>query len=163
MSWNPGAMQDLLNRVGYLTGTGRIGLEMERAIVAAVEQFQPSFEQGTPSIVSITNCNDTAQILRSSAGRLYGIIVVNTDDDAVNVVLSDGGTTIIVGGCVVPAQIAASAPFPAYPGVGKVGFFASPQGAGQAITTDLRARAFKLSDGTTGADNGVTVYAIVSA
>lgn len=163
MSWNPGAVQDLLNRVGYLTGTGRIGIEAERAIVAAVEQFQPSFDQGSPSIVSVTNANGTAQTLRASAGRLYGIIVVNTDNDAINVVLGDGGDTIIVGGVTVPGQIAASTPYPAYPGVGKVAFFASPQSVGQAITTDLRVRAFKLSDGTTGADNGCTVYAIVSA
>lgn len=163
MSWNPGVIQDLLTRSRYLTGTGRVGLEAERGVIEAVKQNQPAIDQGNPAISSISNANGTAQTLRASAGRLYWIVVVNTDDDAVNVVLGDGGDTIIVGGCTCPAQIAASGSIPAIPGVAKVAFFASPNAAGQAILTDLRARAFKSSDGTTGADNGVTVYAVTSA
>lgn len=163
MSWNAGTIQDFLARANYDTGFGRVGVEAERGILAAVAQNQPSFDQGNPSISSVTNANGTAQTLRASAGRLYLIVVENTDDDAVNVVLGDGGDTIIVGGCTVPAQIAASGSIPAIPGITKVAFFGSPQGAGQAILTDLRVRAFKSSDGTTPADNGVTVTALTSA
>lgn len=161
MAWNPGVVQDILIRAQYLSG--RVGSECERAIISAVEQNQPAMDFNSPAFSSVTNANGAAQTLRSSTGRLYYLTVENTDDDEIVVVLSDGGTTIIVGGCICPAQIAASGNQAAIPGRAKVAWFAAQHAAGQRIITDLRVRAFKSSDGTTGADNGCTVTALTSA
>jgi hypothetical protein len=161
MSWNPGTIQTLLDTWQY--NTGRVGMEALRGILAAVAQNQPSADQGNPAISSSAAIGTPAATLRSSSGRLYLIRVVNTSANAVNVVLSDGGTTIIVGGCTVPAQIAAAGSIAAIPGVTELAFHGSPQGAGQAILTDLRVRAFLSSDGTTTAAAGVTVTALTSA
>lgn len=161
MSWNPGIIADLLGREP--TKVGRVGSEAIEAVIRAVRDNQPAMDMQPPAQSITSNTNDTAQTLRASAGRLYHLRVVNTSSDAINVVLSDGGNTIIVGGCVVPAQIAASGNIAAIPGVAEVAFFAGAHAVGQLITTDLRARAFKLSDGTTGASNGVTVTALTSA
>lgn len=150
--WNPGTIQTLLDQAQY--NTGRVGMEALNAVIAAVRQAQPSFDFANPAVSSTTAAlNDTGQTLRSSAGRLYHIRVTNTSADAVVVVLTDGGTTIVVGGCVVGATTGAT----------EVSFFAGPAGAGQVITTSLVARAFLLSDGTTGASAGVTVTALTSA
>jgi len=161
MSWNPGIIADILGREP--TKLGRVGSEPINAIITAVRDNQPAIDILPPSFSSVTNTNDTAQTLRASAGRLYWMRVVNTSAAAINVVLSDGGNTIIVGGCVVPAQIAASGNIAAIPGVAEVSFFAGAHGVGQIITTDLRVRAFTLSDGTTGAAAGVTVTVLTSA
>jgi len=162
MSWNPGVVQDLIDRWQY--NTGRVGMAALRGVLDGVRQSQPSADQGNPALSSTAGTlNGTAQTLRASAGRLYLIRVVNTSAAAVNVVLGDGGDTIIVGGCTVPALIVASGSIAAIPGVTEVAFHGSPQGAGQAILTDLRVRAFTSADGTTGAAAGVTVTALTSA
>ena len=157
MAWNPGTIQDLLLRGQFNVGLGRVGQEAERAIIEAVRQMQGAYDFQNPTITVITNANGTAQIARSSAGRFYMAIVTNTDNDQVGVVFSDGGDTIIVGGVICAAQANS------IPGAAKVVMFASDPGAGQPVITDLRVRAFKTSDGTTGADNGCTVIVVHGA
>lgn len=159
--WNPGTIQTLIDQWQY--NTGRVGMGALRGIIDAVRQAQPSVDQGSPALSSITDATSTAQTLRASSGRLYLVRIVNTTAAAIVVVFTDGGNTIVVGGATVPAQIAASGSIAAIPGVSEVTFFASPQGAGQAILTDLRVRAFLSSDGTTTAAAGVNVSALTSA
>lgn len=158
--WNPGTVGELLAAEQYKGGF--TGSHLMQAVIRAARDNQGAQDQPNPAKSSVSNANGTAQTLRASAGRLYHARIVNTDDDAVNVVFSDGGNTIIVGGGVCPAQIAASGSIPAIPGVCEVAWTAGRHGNGQLITTDLRVRAFKLSDGTTGSDNGVTVTALTS-
>ena len=164
MSWNPGTIQDLIDRWQY--NTGRVGMSGLRGLIEAVKQNQPSVNQGDPSLSSVSGAVTwtTAQSLRASAGRLYLVRVVNTDTAAVNVILYDSTTTFIIGGCTVPAQIAASGSIAAIPGVTEIAFFGSPQGAGQNILTSLLVRAVLASDGTTTAvTSTLTVTALTSA
>lgn len=164
MAWSAGFIQDLLRRSNYNVGLGRVGAEAERAIIEAVRQNQPAIDFANPQLTVITNANSTAQIARSSVGRVYLAIVTNTDDDSIGVVFTDGGNTIVTGGALCPAQIAAVAGVsPAIPGCAKVAWFESPNAAGQRVLTDLRVRAFKSSDGTTAADNGCQVIVLHGA
>ena len=157
--WNPGTIQDLIDRWQY--NTGRVGMGALRGVIDAVRQSQASQDYANPALSNTTSAlNDTAQVLRTSAGRLYLIRVTNASAAAVVITLTDGGDTIVVGGCHVPAAISG------VPGVAEVAFLAGSSaigGAGQIITTSLRARAFLASDGTTGASSGVTVTALTSA
>lgn len=161
MAWNPGTIQTLLDTAQY--NLGRVGMIPIRAIINAAVENQPSFNQGDPIMSSAVDATSTAQTLRSSAGRFYYFRITNTSTSAINVVFTDGGNTIIVGGATVPAVIAAVAGVSAaIPGVTEGAIFGSPQGAGQAILTDLRVRAFLSLDGTTPAAAGVTVFALTS-
>lgn len=162
--WNPGTVQDLIDRAQY--NTGRVGMEPIRAVIGAAVANQGSVDQGNPAPSSVSGAVTwtTAQTLRASPGRLYHLRVVNTDTNAVNVILYDSTTTFIIGGCTVAAQIAASGSIAAIPGVAEVAFFASPQGAGQNILTSLLVRAVLASDGTTAATTStLTVTALTSA
>jgi len=165
MSWNPGTIQDLIDRWQY--NTGRVGMSALRGLIEGVKQNQPSANQGEPALSSVSGTItwSTAQTLRASPGRLYLVRVVNTSElVAINVILYDSTTTFIIGGCTVPAQIAASGSIAAIPGVAEVTFFASPQGAGQQILTSLLVRAFSAVDGTTAAlTSTVSVTALTSA
>jgi hypothetical protein len=155
MSWDNGTIGGLL--AGEQYKTGMVGSHALKAVVQAARDNQARADQPVPAQSSITDANGTAQTLRGSAGRLYLIRVVNTDNDAISVTLTDGGTTIVVGGCTCPAGATGN------PGVCEVAFFGGAKGAGQSILTDLRVRAYKSSDGTTPADAGNTVTALTSA
>lgn len=163
--WNPGTIQTLQDTAQY--NTGRVGMEALNAVIAAVRQAQPSFDFANPAVSSVSGnvTWTTAQALRSSPGRLYHLRVVNTDeDDDVNVILYDDvAAANPVGGCVVPAQVAASGAIAAVPGVAEVSFFAAP-GAGQRIRTTLYVRAVQSDDGSTAASaNTLSVFALTSA
>jgi hypothetical protein len=156
MSWNAGLVQTLIDLQQYRLGG--VGMEAIRAVIDAARQFQPGVEQITPAITSITDANDTAQLLRTSAGRLYWLRIENLTAVAINAVFTITANTIVVGGGYVPARISATVP-----SVLEIPFFGSPNGVGELITTDLRARAFTASDGSTGAAAGVTIFALTSA
>lgn len=156
MSWNPGVVQTLIDTQQYRLGS--VGMEAIRAVIAASQQYQPAVEQETPAISSTTNTDETSQTLRSSTGRLYWVRIENLTAAAVNVVLTTGGDTIVLGGAYVPARVSAS-----IPAVTELAFFGSPNGVGELIPTSLLARAFTAADGTTGAADGVTVFALTSA
>jgi hypothetical protein len=164
MSWNPGAIQDLTSRWRY--AAGRVGTSALRALIDAVTQNQPSFNQGEPALSSLSGTQTwtNSLVLRASPGRLYLVRAENTDTNAVNVILYDSTSSFPIGGCTVPAQIAASGSTPAVPGVAEVAFFASPNGAGQNILTSLIVRAVRASDGSTAATTStLTVTALTSA
>lgn len=155
MAWNAGTVQTLIDLQQYRGGA--VGMEAIRAVIEAAKQFQPGVEQQNPTISSVTDANDTAQLLRSSAGRLYWLRIENLTAVAINAVFTMGGNTIVIGGGYVPARISTTVP-----SVLELAFFGSPNGVGELLTTDLRARAFTASDGTTGAAAGVTIYALTS-
>ncbi len=156
MAWNAGTVQTLIDLQQYRLGA--VGMEAIRAVIEAAKQFQPGVEQANPSISSITDANGTSQLLRTSAGRVYWIRIENLTAVAINAVFTITADTIVVGGGYVPARISAT-----IPSVLEISFFGSPNGVGELITTDLRARAFTASDGTSGAAAGVTIYALTSA
>lgn len=156
MAWNPGTVQTLIDTQQYRLGA--VGMEAIRSVIDAARQYEPAFDSLNPAVTSTTNTDETSQSLRASAGRLYWVRIENLTAAAVNVVLTTGGDTIVIGGAYVPARISAS-----LPSVTEIAFFGSPNGVGEAIATSLLARAFTASDGTTGAADGVTVFALTSA
>lgn len=156
MAWNAGTIQTLIDTQQYRLGT--VGMEAIRAVIDAVRQAQPATDLANPAISSVVDANGTSQILRSSAGRLYWVRIENLTAVAVNVVFTITADTIVVGGGYLPARVSST-----IPSVLEIAFFGSPPGVGEAITTDLRVRAFTASDGTSGAAAGVTVYALTSA
>jgi len=157
MAWNAGTVQTLIDLQQYRLGA--VGMEAIRAVIEAAKQFQPGVEQQNPAIVSATDVDDSPTVvLRASAGRLYWLRIENLTAVAINAVFTITADTIVVAGAYDPARISTTVP-----SVLEIAFFGSPNGVGELITTDLRARAFTASDGTSGAAAGVTIYALTSA
>lgn len=152
--WDAGTIADLQAAEQYKTG--QVGSHALNAVVRAARDNQAHQDQPTPRKVSCSDANGTAQTLLTSAGRLYHVRVTNTDNDAIEVVLYSGGTTIIVAALHCPAGTSTA------PAAAEAAFFAGNHGNGIVIPTDLRVKALKSSDGTTAADAGNTVTCIVS-
>ncbi len=155
--WNPGTVQGLLDREQYKLG--RVGQDPFVGVVAAVRQAQPSFDFGNPSEVIISNANGTSQTISASGGRLYKLRIENLTTDIVFVIVADSVIAQVIGAVRAAARVSSSVP-----SVTEVTFFSDPAGVGEIFATSLLVRAFKLDGtGSTGADNGVTVKALISA
>lgn len=155
--WNPGTIQTLQDQEQYKLG--RVGQDPFMGLLAAVRQAQPSFDFGNPSEVIITNANGTSQTISASAGRLYKLRIENLTADIVFVIVADGVIAQVIGAARAAARVSSTVP-----SVAEVTFFADPAGAGEIFATSLLVRAFKLDGtGSTGAADGVTVKALISA
>lgn len=157
MAWNPGTIQTLLDTEQY--NVGRIGMDPLRGMLQAVLQAQPGFDLGNPAVTIITDANGTSQTIKSAAGRLYRLRVENLTADIVFVIVADSVIAQVIGAVKVAARVSATVPSTAI-----VNFYEDPAGVGESFATSLICRAFKLDGtGTTGAANGVSVFALTSA
>lgn len=157
MAWNPGTIQDLMDREQY--NVGRIGMDPLRGLIGAQQQARQSFDFGNPSVTTISNANGTSQTISSAAGRLYRLRVENLTADIVFVIVADSVIAQVIGAVKLAARVSATVPTTAH-----VNFYEDPAGVGEIFSTSLICRAFKLDGtGSTGAANGVTVYALTSA
>ncbi len=160
MALDPGTKQRLQASHAYPAVTpGQVTFRHLDAFLRDMEE-KASAGQNKPNPIEgkISNANGTAQTVIVGAGTLYRCRVINSDNDPVIVLLSDAGNNIIIG---VVYSTGASATGPGgstVSGMGEADFNGLLDGVGVPFGTDLRVRAFKASDGTTGADNGCTVY-----
>lgn len=114
-----------------------------------------------PREVKVTNANGTAQTAVTGAATLYRVRVRNSDDNAVIVLVSDAGNNIILAAGYCPAASATGPGGTTVDGVGEIDVNGNADGVGVPFGTDVRVRAFKASDGTTGADNGCSVFLLL--
>lgn len=155
--WNPGTIQDLLDREQYKPG--RVGMEPFRGLLMAERQVQASFDLGNPATTVISNVNGTSQIISSAAGRLYKVRVENLTADPIYLILADSVIAQVIGAVKAVARVSASVPT-----VVEATWYEDPAGCGETFATSLICRAFKIDGtGTTQAANGVTLYALTSS
>lgn len=160
MALDPGTKQRLLAQRTYPGVTpGQVTFRHLEAFLRDMEE-KASAGQNKPNPIEgkITNANGTAQTVTVGAGTLYRCRVTNSDNDAVIVILSDAGNNILLGVVYCTAASATGPGGSTVNGEGESDFNGNTDGVGVPFGTDLRVRAFKASDGTTGADNGCTVF-----
>lgn len=160
MALDPGTKQRLEAQRAYPSvNPGQISFRhLEACLRDLEEKMNAGQSKPNPVEGKISNANDTAQTLVVGAGTLYRCRVNNSDNEAVIVLLSDAGNDIIIGAVYCPGTSATGPGGTTVNGVGEADFNGLADGVGVPFGTDLRVRAFKASDGTTGADNGCTVY-----
>jgi hypothetical protein len=157
MAWNAGTIQTLIDTEQY--NVGKIGMDPIRGMIGAAVQAEAAFDLGDPSVTSITDANGTTQTIKASPGRLYRLRVENLSADIVFVIVADSVIAQVIGAVKVPARLSSTVPSTAI-----VNFYEDPAGVGETFATSLICRAFKLDGtGSTGAANGVSVFALTSA
>lgn len=157
MALDPGTAQRLENARAYKGGQITF-----RHLAAFIRDFEEKMNAGqsfnNPIEGKVTNANGTAQIVTTGAGTLFRCRVENSDNEAVIVLVSDGVNAVIIGAVHCPAAGATGPGGATVNGCGEFDVNGGTFGFGVPFATDLRVRAFKASDGTTGADNGCTVF-----